>query len=220
MTKRKHQPSGKPPDIAADRPLMLVDADEVLLQFAGPLTVFLNDSGYEITFDSYRLNGNICNLASGQVATPMEVSGLVGQFFAERVHLCPPVEGAVAAMKALSARAQVVILSNVPDYARAARAKSLASHGLDYPLVANVGPKGPAVRALTENLDAPALFIDDLPHNHQSVAAEAAHVHRIHFVADLRLQKLIEPAEHAHHRVDSWPEAQDYIERWLTEAGY
>jgi len=220
VTKRKHASSGTLPDIAADRPLILADADEVLLQFAGPLTVFLNDSGYQITFDSYRLNGNIRNLASGAVATPLEVSGLVAQFFAERVHLCPPVEGAVAAMKTLSTRAQVVILSNVPDYARAARAESLASHGLDYPLVANVGPKGPAVRALTENLEAPALFIADLPHNLRSVAAGAAQVHRIHFVADKRLSKLIAPAEHAHHRVDSWPEAQDYIGRWLTQAGY
>lgn len=220
MTKRKHHLSGALPEIAADRPLILADADEVLLQFAGPLTGFLNDSGYEIAFDSYRLNGNIRHLESGEVAARSEVIGLLDQFFAERVHLCPPVDGAVAAMKTLSARAQVVILSNVPEFARAARAESLASHGLDYPLVANVGPKGPAVRALTENLDAPALFIDDLPHNHQSVAAEAAGVHRIHFVADDRLRKLIAPAEHAHHRVDSWPEAQDYIDRWLTGAGY
>ena len=45
---------------------------------------------------------------------------LLDRFFAERVAACPPVEGAAAALEELSARAEIVVLTNVPIHARAA----------------------------------------------------------------------------------------------------
>jgi hypothetical protein len=43
------------------------------------------------------------------------------------------------------------------------------------------------------------------------VAEHAPDVHRIHFVADPRLAKLIGPASGASKRIDVWEEAQDWI---------
>jgi hypothetical protein len=60
-------------------------------------------------------------------------------------------------------------------------------------------------------MQAPVFFLDDITHNIDSVAEHAPDVHRIHFVADPRLAKLIGPASGASKRIDVWEEAQDWI---------
>ena len=64
---------------------------------------------------------------------------------------------------------------------------------------------------LTRHIDAPVFFLDDIPHNIDSVAECAPHVHRIHFIADPRLAGLIGAAKGASARIDAWHEAHDSI---------
>jgi hypothetical protein len=110
-----------------------------------------------------------------------------------------------------------VILSNLPETARAARVDNLTSHGIAYPVIAGQGPKGEIVRRLINGFEQPAVFIDDLPPHIASVAAETPHVHRLHFIADPRLARLLPKAADAHARIDTWPEAADWIASVITE---
>ena len=91
------------------------------------------------------------------------------------------------------------------------RIDNLASHGIDFPVVIGSGLKGPAVAWLAQNMQAPVFFLDDIPHNIDSVAEHAPDVHRIHFIADQRLAKLIGPAKGASQRIDVWEEAYEWI---------
>ena len=56
-----------------------------------------------------------------------------------------------------------------------------------------------------------AVFIDDLAVHHESVAAHAPEVWRLHMIAEPRLAAHTPPAPHAHARIDSWDEAVPWI---------
>ncbi|WP_370155351.1 hypothetical protein [Ferrovibrio sp.] len=195
------------------RPLVIADADEVLFYFLRGLEGFLEGRGLYFDWASYALYGNIRRRDDDAVVPAEDLHGLLEGFFAEATESLMPVDGAAEALRELSRQAQVVILSNVPLPARAARERALTRHGMAYPLVANSGPKGPAVAALIDQVGAPAVFIDDIPQNHTSVARLAPAVHRLHFVADPRLGALLGPAADSHHRAESWPDLHRHIDR-------
>ncbi|MCJ9429233.1 hypothetical protein [Kordiimonas marina] len=203
-------------NLTPERPLLMVDADEVLLQFVARLERFLLDVGYELRLESFRLSGNIFDQASGDRADAATCKGLIARFFDDCVDDIGAVEGAAEALAALSEHYQPVILTNVPKRCRARRQASLATLGLDYPVLANAGEKGPAAKRLASAAAHPAVFIDDLPPQHASVAAHAPHVHRVHFVADPRLGPLLPKAEHAHIRLDDWPALQLHLTDLLS----
>ena len=152
-------------------------------------------------------------------SAPAEVKKLLADFFAEQTADLDPVDGAAAALRRLSGSAQIVVLSNVPQAAVADRIACLRRHGMDFPLIANVGAKGPAVRALMGDAVRPAVFIDDSPHNHKSVAQAAPDILRLHFVAHPRWAALVGPAEYADQRLHSWPEIEAAIVAHFGELG-
>ena len=57
-----------------------------------------------------------------------------------------------------------------------------------------------------------ALFVDDLPVHHESVAKHAPEVWRLHMIGEPRLAGVVPPAPHAHARIDDWREAVRWIE--------
>ena len=207
-------------EIDSSRPLLITDADEVLLQFVRSLEDHLLSNELYLDLTSFALTGNIKRRADDQALPSPEVKLILANFFEERTEMVAPVEGAADALKALSERAQIVVLSNIPPHLAEARRRGLARHGKDYPVIANTGLKGPPVRHLARAV-APAatFFMDDIPGNHDSVAASANEVIRLHFVADPRLARLVNTAATAHTRIDDWPGARAYIERHLDEVG-
>ena len=194
-----------------DRPLLLVDADEVLLRFVERLEVYLLSQGKELRLTSFQLSGNIYDIASGAKPDHHEVRGLIAGFFDACADDVPAVDGAANALKHLSQNYQIAILSNIPAACRARRETSLRAQGLAYPVIANRGDKGPVAARLAAATSAPVVFIDDLPPQHQSVAAHAPDIHRVHFVADPRLAKMIAKAEHAHVRFDDWVKLSTHL---------
>jgi hypothetical protein len=198
------------------RPLLICDADEVLVAFAAPFKTYLLDNGYQLKFDSFALGGNV-RAPDGTVVSHAAVSALVDMFFDERVEACTPVPGAVDALAQLSVFADIQILSNVPAVVRDRRAASLAGHGMAYPVMANVGGKGPAVADLVAGRGHPVVFVDDMPSHHASVADHAPQVHRLHLVADPSLRGLIPAAPAAHARIDDWAEALPYVRAALLD---
>jgi hypothetical protein len=195
----------------AHRPILLVDADEVLLRFMQHLELHANDEGYEVRLDSFQLTGNIYNKSSGTVASPSVVKGLIGSFFDQHVDTIPAVEGAAAALDGLSKNYQIAVLTNVPSHCRERRALSLKHLGFPYPVISNSGEKGPAVRKITDFSKSQVVFVDDLPPQLDSVAKHAPDTHLVHFVADPRLGKLIKKAPTAHVRIDEWDQLASYL---------
>ena len=189
--------------LAPDRPLLITDADEVLFAFVRGFERFLDTQGMLLRLDSFALSGNVRRRDDDQPVPAPEVRELILGFFDDCTEALEPVAGAAAALAGLSHRAQILVLSNVPLPQRDARQRALQSHGMDYPLIANIGRKGGAVAELADSVEAPVFFVDDIPHNITSVAESAAHVTRLHFVADPRLARLLGPAEDAHARIDA-----------------
>ncbi|WP_439814754.1 hypothetical protein [Zavarzinia sp. CC-PAN008] len=206
--------------LTTGRPLIISDADEVLFRFAEGFEQFLAANDYEIDFSTPRLAGNIRDLNTNQIIQGEGTKRLLDAFFRERTAHLDPVDGAADALSGLSARAQVVVLSNCPLGSRDDRIAALERHGMPYPVIANVGTKGPAVRHMADRVQAPVFFLDDIPSNHHSVKLLAEESIRMHFVADPRLARMITPSEDAHVRTDDWPAARAYIEERLTALGY
>lgn len=207
-------------DLQEGRPLVITDADEVLFLFVQGFEAYLEDNGFYLDLSSFALVGNIRRADTEEMAPVEDAKALLDGFFRDRTETMTPVPGAAEALAALAERAQVVVLSNLPDSSRGAREKALALAGMPYPVVANTGLKGPAVRHMADRVRAPVYFLDDIPHNHTSVAQAAPDVQRVHFIADPRLARLIGPAEHCHHRVDDWAEVRRLIERELADIGW
>jgi len=199
------------------RPLIICDADEVLVQFVVHLERFLEREGCFLDLSTLAIHGNVKRRTTQEVLANEEVSRLLEAFFASETRTMEAVPGAADALQSLAARAQIIILSNLPQTALEARCANLAGHGIPYPVLAGAGPKGLFVQRMIAGFEKSVVFIDDLPPHLTSVAQETPHVHRLHFVADARLAKLMPPAKDAHRRIDDWPTARAWIETVIAE---
>ena len=197
-------------ELDPDRPLVISDADEVLLQFMRQFEVYLDRNDMWIDLSSFRLQGNIKYKGSDE-AVDMTNRNIIDDFFAAETLNFSPVDGAAEALTALSKEAQVIILTNLPLAQKKERQINLSKHGMDYPVIVGSGLKGQAVKSLGDKINAPLFFLDDIPYNINSVAEYVPMSGRIHMIADPRLSKLIGAAEGASARIDQWHEAQNWI---------
>lgn len=204
-------------DIAA-RPMVVCDVDEVVLRFLAAFEEHLHDHDHWLDATSFALNGNIRRRADNAAVDKAAVLGFLAGFYAARTGDLEPVPGALDALGALAATAQIVMLTNIPHDYRPARIANLADHGLNHPVVTNEGAKGPAVARLAERAASPLFFLDDSPLNVRSVLREAPGVRVIHFLADPRLERLAEEVEGCHLRTGVWSEARAFIEAALAGA--
>jgi len=193
------------------RPLIVSDADEVLIQFVTGLEKYLDRQGLWLDLQSFMLSGNVKRRDTGEPLDRAEMPALIEAFFASETHQLMAVPGAANALTALSEHAQIIVLTNVPFAQREIRAQNLAAHGMPYPVVANRGLKGNAVRYLAAQVEAPLFFLDDIPHNIESVAQAYPASQRIHFVADERLARMVPKAPDSHFHSSNWATAQAFI---------
>lgn len=201
--------------IDAKRPLLIVDADEVLLRFVAGLEAFLNPRGLILDLSSYRLHGNVRMRATGEPLLDIEVTALLEEFRSELDDL-EAVAYASTALAELIPLLQIVVLSNVGPHQGPARLRNLQRLGWRLPLLCNAGPKGPAVAALARRAASPTFFVDDIGSHLHSAANHAPAVIRIHLVGDERLKQLLPPAPEAHLRAEDWREVSAFIRARLT----
>src|ERR1700743_3617311 len=175
------------------RPLLIVDADEVILRFVDGFDRFLRGGGLYLDLSSYRLHGNVKRLDDGTPLLDVEVTALLDEFRRDLDSL-EIVEGARETLAALAPRLEVVVLTNISPAQAGPRLRNLTTLGLDLPLVANSGLKGPAVKALAARAGRPAFFVDDIPQNLASAAESSPEIWRIHLIGDARLKRLLPPA--------------------------
>ena len=200
------------------RPLVICDADDVLFHFLGGFEAFLAARDFYFDWTRYSLDGTIHRQAD---AAPLEVdkaTALLQEFFGH-VEDLEPIEGASKGLSSIARRAQVVIMTNIPAAASEARRRSLERHAMDYPMVTNIGGKGPAVGHLAARAGEPTVFLDDLPRQHASVAEAASEVIRVHFVAEARIDALVGEAPDCDHKATSWAAAEVIVTRVLDDHG-
>jgi FMN phosphatase YigB (HAD superfamily) len=200
--------------IPRGRPLVIVDADEVLLRFVDGFDRFLRRRGFYLDLTSYRLHGNVKSLADNVAALDVEVTALIEEFRQDLDSL-EAVPGAREALANLSQMASVAVLSNISEAQAPARSRNLLSLGFDLPLIANEGPKGPAVKKLAAHARASSFFVDDLPQHLASAAEMVPEVFRIHLVGDARLIGLLPLPIHAHCHARDWGAAEKFIKARL-----
>jgi hypothetical protein len=191
-------------DIPSDRPLVIVDVDEVVGMFMRGFEVFIGGHGLEMRIDRFALFQNIFRPGAAEHLDLESGRLLFNRFFEADVEHIDPAPGAAEALKALADHASIVVLTNAPGHSREPRSRWLVKHGFDYPMVVNVGVKGPPMKALAAKTKGKAAFIDDLLPNLESVAEMAPAVARFQHVADERLRPLAFSDPDRHPRIDDW----------------
>lgn len=193
--------------------LLICDCDEVLLHMVRHFGRWL-DEAHDIDFTM--AGGDFMSAMKRRNGAPPpsreEMWGLLDGFFPAEMHRQTLVPHAADALKALSAVAEIVILTNLQDHCRDARIEQLAAFGIAHRVETNQGGKGDPVAKLFEEHGAPVtVFVDDLAIHHDSVARHVPQVHRLHMVAEPELAPHIAPAPAAHARIDDWQVAQGWI---------
>ena len=200
------------------RPLLITDCDEVLLHMVAHFDAWLDEAhAIRFAFETGSFGGAMRDRVTGAAIDEARVWPLLDQFFREEMHRQTPVPGAIEALGTIGEVADIVILTNLGDEAHPWRVEQLAGHGIRHEVVCNQGGKGVPARQIAERLGATsAVFVDDLPVHHASVAKHAPEIHRLHMVAEPRLAPAVPPAEHAHARIDDWAAATPWIIERLT----
>lgn len=198
------------------RALIVSDCDEVLLHMVAPFREWLAEQhGIDFAFAGNDFAQAMRYRGGGDLVPTPEIIRLLNLFFDNEMHRQAAIAGAVQGLAALGEHAEVVILTNLGDHHRQARAEQLRDVGIDARVFTNQGPKGPALRAiLDEYRPSRAIFIDDLPQHHGSVASIAPHVTRLHLCGEPLLAPHIacaHKAGHAHARIDTWGEAMPWL---------
>jgi hypothetical protein len=199
-------------EIHSTRPLLIVDVDEVLGLFMHAFGRFVAERGYELRIERYALYQNLHRPGESEALDIETGRALFADYFRFGAESMEPAPHAVESLQRLSREASVVVLSNAPGHGRQSRARWLARHGIDFPLVINEGPKGAAVARLAARTRAPAAFVDDILQHLDSAADAAPAVHRFQHVADERLRPFAPVAPDRHRRIDHWPSLAEAIE--------
>jgi hypothetical protein len=199
-------------ELARDsRPLLVLDVDDVILEFIRPFPRFLAAKGYALGMETFRLHGNVTEIDTGAVVDRETVSGLLGAFFAAQAEWQTMAAGASEALESLSAGAEIVLLTAMPHRHRAVRRAHLEALGLTYPLLTTEMAKGPAIAALRGDGKRPVAFVDDLPHNLSSARDSVSDAHLFHLMADNSLRRLLPPPAEGIAVVEDWPDATPKI---------
>ena len=195
------------------RPLLITDCDEVLLHMVSHFRDWLGEAHeVDFAFETGQFAEALTDRRSGEALGADRVWPLLDGFFKEEMHRQTLVPGALDALGRIGEVADIVILTNLGDHAHPWRVDQLARHGISHEVVCNQGGKGVPARAIVERHNASrAVFVDDLPVHHASVAKHAPEIFRLHMVAEPKLAPVVPPAEHAHARIDDWPTASDWI---------
>jgi hypothetical protein len=195
------------------RPLLISDCDEVLLHMVVPFADWLDevhDINFEMTHGDW--SKALRYKADDSLVDGPLIWKHLNQFFDEEMHRQMPINGAVDAITRLSDIADVVILTNLLDHRAGPRGDQLRGHGIDVPVYCNQGGKGEALnRILAEYQPSVAVFVDDLPQQHVSVAEHAPHVWRLHLVGEPLIAGHHKAPDTAHARIDHWHEAETWI---------
>jgi hypothetical protein len=201
-----------------NRPLLISDCDDVLLHFAPHFADWVaEEHGFNFSLDVPSFAGALRDETGAEV-TRERAWALLDAFFDREMHRQQLVAGALQALRAIGTEADIVILTNIGDQYRANRIAQLERFDIRHRVLCNQGGKGrPVVELIEEMRPSAAVFVDDLPVHHESVAKHAPGVWRLHMVAEPRIAAITPPAPCAHARIDAWSAALPWILERLNQ---
>jgi len=194
-----------------NKPLLICDVDEVIVHFTRDFEDFLSARGLWLDPKSLALAGNVYHTGTNEVISSEQIVTLIDTFFIERTRNMKPIQGAVKSILDLSENATIVFLTNLPHFAGDDRRANLAEMGLDYQVITNSGPKGPALHNLAARTHATVVFVDDSPHFIQSAHEHAPHIKLVHFLQDHRFAAHCPHHDFVSLRTDNWMSAKSHI---------
>jgi hypothetical protein len=203
--------------LSGQKPLLICDVDEVIVHFVNDFEAYLDQRGYALMITDAHLSGrSIQSKNSGGLLEAEHCYAMIGAYFAERTHAMQPIAGAIDAISEIAGLADVVFLTNLPAEAGDARRKNLSAHGLEFPVITNSGPKGPAIRALAAKTQQPVAFVDDSPSFLKSSFEYAPHVTTVHFLQDERFLPFAPQFDFLGHRSNNWPDTLAFLNKALA----
>ncbi|MEL6765786.1 MAG: hypothetical protein AAFP17_01290 [Pseudomonadota bacterium] len=198
--------------IAQGKPLLIVDCDEVIVEFAGHLGRWLPKLGYELRLEKYELEGAIFPEGEAHPVGFEAAINLINAFFEEETAHQAPIEGAVETLTRMAEAVQVVLLTNIPRHGRADRLINMQTIGLGaLPVVVNTGGKGRAIAWASAKAGATTVFVDDSPFQIASAARHAEHVGRLHFRGATGLGNVLPKAPEADAEPESWAACEEML---------
>ena len=199
-----------------EKPLLIFDADEVLVLFANHFSKYLIQKGWNLNLRSYRLDDAIMHIADGHIADKITYQKLIDDFIHQETAKQPEAYGASKTLKKFKKRAEIVILTNVPNSAFEQRIGNLTNLSMIYPTISNSGMKGPALVKLKELTNKTCIFVDDNPYQIASAAKHVPDIYRFHFTACDIVKKTMPYAEGATHRPSTWKEIAVLLNQLLS----
>jgi len=195
------------------RPLLISDCDEVLLHMLRHFADWIGDAhGFSLALDATSFRDAVKDKATGAPVAEERIWPLLDGFFDSEMHRQNIVPGAIEALAAIGEVADIVILTNIGDEYHGSRVAQLEAFDIRHRVLCNRGGKGgPVAELIGELRPSVALFVDDLPVHHDSVARHAPEVWRLHMVAEPRVAAHMPAAPDAHARIDSWEDATGWI---------
>ena len=195
------------------RPLLVTDCDEVLLHMVAPFREWVDEAhGIHFDFSCGDFTQALRYKLTGEVVADSHIWALLDEFFGSQMHRQYPIEGAADALHEIAREADVVILTNIGDFAGHEREEQLRRVGMDFPMIANSGGKGrPLARLIEEYQPSVTIFVDDLGTHHESSARHAPTAWRLQMVGEPEMAACVAPVPHAHARIDRWAEAKPWI---------
>ena len=198
------------------KPLVICDVDEVVLHFIEGFERYLGRNDLWLDPASFALNGNVKYKESGKSVGNEELRQHFADFFDQEAHRLDAIEGAARALASLAGDTNVLMLTNLPEQYRPARIANLDDHGMPYPVIANQGPKGPAVKTISQGHQQPIVFVDDIPNYLRSVGDYCPDVHLVHFMQDERFGRHVPPLDYVSLRADNWADTHAHIDALLA----
>ena len=200
-------------NIDYSRPLLISDADEVIVNMVSCFEEFISKENLYYDMSSYALFGNIKNKDDNLASDNKKVIDFLNKFYDLHTMDITFVKDALIYLKKIEREldVQIIILSNLPLKNRKEREISFKNNGLNYPVIANSGPKGPAIKEITKELIKNVFFIDDISINLLSAHQTVNNIKTIHYVSDDRIAKLAQTPEEVNLRADNWIEIYNYI---------
>lgn len=201
--------------IIRGRPLIAVDADEVLVHFASHFAEYCQERGNSFALTEYSLDSALRG-PDGEALTREQILPLIWGFIDEQTRWQRAIQGAAAGLASLARDFQIVVLTNAPFKVRDQRIENLHEHGMRFPVVMNEGGKGRALQWLQDQADAPVAFVDDSPKQIASAAKHAPDVARFHLVGCEMLKPIVAKSDDATHHPHDWTEAEEAIRAHLA----
>ncbi len=195
------------------RPLLITDCDEVLLHMVAPFGAWLDEEhGIDFAMEHSDFGNALTRRADKSIVETDHIWPLLDNFFTTQMHRQTLVPHATRALATIAELADIIVLTNLTDNFHGSRVAQLEAVGIRHRVQCNQGGKGKPVAAIVaEYQPTVTVFVDDLEHQHRSVAEHAPDVWRLHLVAEPRVAHHRPTAPHAHARIDDWAEALPWI---------